>query len=274
MLELSTATVVGLVAGLLVTGVVAGLLAGLLGVGGGIVIVPILFLVFEALDFPDATLMQVAVATSLLIIIPTSVSSARAHHAKGNVDMALLRRWSPFVFAGALIGGLLSFVLDGTSLRLVFGIIALIVAVNMAVPKQVVLSSALPASIAAQGGIAGFIGTFSALMGIGGGTLSVPVLSAFSYPTHKAVGTAAAFGFVIAVPAVIGFIWSGLGEPGRPPLSLGWVNLAAAALIFPVTTLVAPVGARIAHRLPAEKLRLVFAIFLGLTALRMLWSAV
>ena len=273
MLDLSLSTLIALGALLLATGVVAGLLAGLLGVGGGIVIVPILFLVLEGLDFPDETLMQVAVATSLATIIPTSVSSARAHHAKGNVDMALLRRWAPWIFLGALLGGLLSFVLSGDALRLVFGVIALLVAINMAVPKQLVLAAALPRSAAAQAPIAGGIGTFSALMGIGGGTLSVPVLSAFSYPTHRAVGTAAAFGFLIAVPAVVGFVWSGLGEPGRPPLSLGWVNLAAAALIFPVTTLVAPVGARIAHRLPAERLRLVFALFLGLTALRMLWSA-
>ena len=272
-MELATGTALLLVLLMLGTGVVAGTLAGLLGVGGGIVIVPILFLVFEGLDFPDATLMQVAVATSLLTIIPTSIASARAHHARGNVDTALLRRWGPWVFAGALVGGLLSFVLSGDALRLVFGLVALVVAVNMAVPSQLVLGPHLPRSTAAQGGTAGAIGTFSALMGIGGGTLSVPVLSAFSYPTHRAVGTAAAFGFLIAVPAVLGFVWSGLGEPGRPPLSLGWVNLAAAAVIFPVTTLVAPVGARIAHRLPAERLRLVFAIFLGLTALRMLWSA-
>lgn len=273
MFELAPATLAALVALLLATGAVAGLLAGLLGVGGGIVIVPILFLVFEGLDFPDATLMQVAVATSLATIIPTSVASARAHHAKGNVDTTLLRRWAPFVFSGALVGGLLSFVLSGDALRLVFGVVALAVAVNMAVPRQLVLGAQLPRSTAVQGGVAGAIGTFSALMGIGGGTLSVPVLSAFSYPTHRAVGTAAAFGFLIAVPAVVGFVWSGLGEAGRPPFSLGWVNLVAAGLILPVTTLVAPVGARIAHRLPAARLRLVFAAFLGLTALRMLWSA-
>ena len=109
-------------------------------------------------------------------------------------------------------------------------------------------------------------------MGIGGGTLSVPTLSMFSMPTHRAAGTAAAFGFVIAVPAVIGFVATGLGEPGRPPGSLGYVNLIAAGLIFPVTTLVAPVGARIAHALPAARLRLAFAAFLGATALRMLWT--
>ena len=267
-------TDLALLAALLVlTGVVAGILAGLLGVGGGIVIVPVLFWVFEALRFPEETAMTVAVATSLATIVPTSISSARAHRAKGNLDAGLFRRWAPFVFTGALVGGLLSFVLDGSDLRLVFGVVALVVAINMAVPRTLVLASDLPRPLAAQGGIAGGIGVFSALMGIGGGTLSVPILSLFSFPTHRAVGTAAAFGLVIAVPAVFGFVLSGWNAPLRPPYSLGYVNLVAAAIIFPVTTLVAPFGARIAHALPAARLKLAFAVFLAITALRMLWSA-
>ena len=249
------------------------MLAGLLGVGGGIVIVPVLFWVFELLDFPPATAMSVAVATSLATIIPTSISSARAHHRRGNVDTGLLRRWAPWVFAGALGGGLLSFVLDGQDLALVFGTVALVVALNMAVPRTLVLAPHLPRALAAQAPIAAGIGGFSALMGIGGGTLSVPILSLFSYPTHRAVGTAAAFGLVIAVPGVAGFVLSGWDAPQRPPFSLGYVNLVAAAIIFPVTTLVAPWGARIAHALPAAKLKLAFAVFLAITAARMLWTA-
>ena len=273
-MDLSTIDLLWLAALLVLTGVVAGILAGLLGVGGGIVIVPVLFWVFGALDFPDQTAMTVAVATSLATIIPTSVSSARAHRLKGNFDAELFRRWAPFVFAGALTGGLLSFVLDGGDLRLVFGIVALVVAINMAIPRTLVIARHLPASTAAQGSIAGGIGVFSALMGIGGGTLSVPTLSLFGYPTHRAVGTAAAFGIVIAVPAVIGFVASGWSADLRPPYSLGYVNLVAAAIIFPVTTLVAPFGARIAHALPAAQLKLAFALFLGITAVRMLWSVV
>ena len=271
-MDLAAADLVLLAALLVLTGVVAGILAGLLGVGGGIVIVPVLFWVFEALDFPGETAMTVAVATSLATIIPTSIASARAHRAKGNLDAALFARWAPFMFVGALLGGLLSFVLDGGDLRLVFGVIALLVAVNMAVPRTLVLSTGLPRSTAVEGAIAGTIGVLSALMGIGGGTLSVPTLSMFSFPTHRAVGTAAAFGLVIAVPAVVGFVASGWGSPLRPPFSAGYVNLVAAAIIFPATTLVAPWGARIAHALPADRLRLAFALFLGLTALRMLWS--
>lgn len=273
-MDLSTTDLALLAALLLATGTIAGLLAGLLGVGGGIVIVPVLFWVFGALDFPEATSMSVAVATSLATIIPTSIVSARAHRAKGNLDDALLRSWAPYVFAGALVGGLLSFVLDGRDLTLIFGIIALVVAINMAIPKNLVLRQGLPPSNTAQSTIATLIGSFSALMGIGGGTLTVPVLSMFAFPTHRAVGTAAAFGLVIAVPAVIGFIASGWGVAERPPFSLGYVNVVAAALIVPATMVMAPIGARIAHALPAAQLKLAFALFLGVTAVRMLWSVV
>ncbi len=273
-MELDALQVTALVVGLLVTGGVAGLLAGLLGVGGGIVIVPILFIVFDLLDFSEAVAMPLAVATSLATIIPTSMSSARAHHRKGNVDTDLFKRWAPFIALGAAVGGLLSFVVSGVGLKVIFGTVALAVAINMASPKSLVLGKQLPFGKARNGGMATAIGGFSALMGIGGGTLSVPVLSMFSFPTHRAVGTASAFGIVIAVPAVIGFIASGIGVADRPPWSFGYVNLAAAAIIFPVTTLVAPMGARIAHALPAERLRLVFAVFLAITAVRMLWTAV
>lgn len=257
---------------LVLVGAFAGVLAGLLGVGGGIVIVPALFWVLGALGVPSDVVMPVAVASSLAIIVPTSVSSARAHWRRGTVDADLLRLWGPFVVAGALIGGLLSFVIDAAALQAVFGIVALAVAVNLAIPRQLVLAERLPASRAAQGGIAGGIGGLSALMGIGGGTLTVPILSAFAYPAHRAVGTAAAFGFLIAVPGVVGFVLSGLGVEGRPLLSLGYVSLPALLVIFPATVLLAPVGAGLAHRLPAQRLRQAFALFLGLTALRMLWA--
>ena len=193
-MELATGEIVLLLLLMLGTGVVAGLLAGLLGVGGGIVIVPILFLVFDVLDFPESVAMHVAVATSLATIVPTSIASARAHRAKGNVDVDLLKRWAPWVGLGAAAGGLLASGLDGEQLKLVFGIVALLVAVNMAAPGKLVLGESLPRSGAVQGAIGGGIGLFSALMGIGGGTLSVPTLSMFSFPTHRAVGTAAAFG--------------------------------------------------------------------------------
>ncbi|WEX08382.1 sulfite exporter TauE/SafE family protein [Chelativorans sp. AA-79] len=271
-LDLDWPEVVALVAGVLLTGSIGGILAGLLGVGGGIVVVPVLFWLMELLDFPSDTASHLAVATSLATIIPTSISSMRAHAKRGTVDTGLLKLWGPLVFLGALIGGILSRYIPGEGLRAVFGVVGIIVAVNMAIPKTLVLSDHLPASRIVNGCIAGVIGFISSLMGIGGGTLSVPTLSLFGYPVHKAVGTAAALGLLIALPAVAGFIWAGWDMPERPPLSLGYVNLAAVALIAPVSFLCAPLGARLAHAMNARYLKMAFAFFLFVTAVRMLMS--
>lgn len=269
---MATSTLLLFVLLLALTGAVAGFLAGLLGVGGGIVIVPVLFIVFQTLGLPPEVLMHVAVATSLATIVPTSISSARAHHAKGAIDAGLLRRWGPFVFAGALLGGILSAYLASSQLTLIFGVVALLVAVNLALPRPLVLAEQVPANPVAQIGLPGFIGTFSALMGIGGGTLSVPVLSAFSVPVHRAVATSSVFGLLIALPAVAGFIWSGWSAPGRPPYSLGYVSLPAAIIIFSVSVLMAPRGAALAHAINARALKLAFAVFLAISGGRMLFS--
>jgi uncharacterized membrane protein YfcA len=259
---------------LIVTGAVAGTLAGLLGVGGGIVIVPVLFIIFEVLEIPNQVAMHLAVATSLATIIPTSISSARAHMKKGTVDAALLKGWSPLIFVGAAAGGVLAKFLESGTLTLIFGVIAFLVALNMFRRKALVLADALPRGIVGYGVVPGFIGLFSALMGIGGGTLSVPTLSAFSVPVHRAVGTASAFGLVIAVPAVAGFIWAGWGNALLPPLSVGYVNIPAAVLIFSASVVTAPFGARIAHALNAVALRRAFAFFLLLSSINMLRSVV
>ncbi|HPE62170.1 MAG: sulfite exporter TauE/SafE family protein [Thiothrix sp.] len=268
----STELLLLLAFGLMLTGAVAGILAGLLGVGGGIVIVPVLYLLLDYLEVPRSIAMHVAVATSLATIIPTSISSARSHHAKGAIDTALLKSWGPLVFLGAAAGGILSRYLASSSLTLIFGGIALAVAINMVLPKKIVLAPALPEGKLARGLLPAGIGTFSALMGIGGGTLSVPVLTAFSYPVHRAVGTASAFGLLIAVPAVLGFIWSGRDAALRPPYSFGYVSLPAAFLIFSVSVFTAPLGSRIAHSLNPVNLRRAFALFLFISGLRMLWS--
>lgn len=260
-----------LAVGMLCTGAVAGVLAGLLGVGGGIVIVPVLFILFDFLDIPMQVSMHLAVATSLATIIPTSISSARSHNKRGSIDLDLLKSWAPIIFCGALIGGLLSKYLASGSLTLIFGVIALLVSINMALPKKIIIAETLPGGVAGKGVLPGFIGGFSALMGIGGGTLSVPILSAFSFPIHRAVGTASAFGLVIAIPAVLGFIWSGWSAELRPPYSLGYVNIPAAILIFSVSIFTAPLGAKLAHSLNPSNLKKAFALFLFITSLRMLW---
>lgn len=232
---------------------------------------PVLFILFDYLNIPPQISMHIAVATSLATIIPTSISSARSHHKKGSIDLDLLKSWAPLIFIGAAIGGVLSKYLASTSLTLIFGVIALLVSINMALPKKLVISDELPKGVVGKGLLPSFIGGFSALMGIGGGTLSVPILSAFSFPIHRAVGTASAFGLVIAIPAVIGFIWSGWSADLRPPYSFGYVSLPAAVLIFSVSVFTAPLGAKLAHSLNPANLKKAFALFLFITSLRMLW---
>ena len=274
----STNLVMLMVAGLLVTGVVAGLLAGLLGVGGGIVIVPVLYLLFTYIGIPASIVMHVTVATSLATIIPISLSSARSHHAKGAVDLVVFKSWGPMILIGAAIGGGMSGHLDSAFLQLLFGLIALYVSVSMIrakkTPPKADSHTETGLSPAGRGfvgrAIATAIGGASALMGIGGGAIAVPVLSALSLPVHRAVGTAAAFGFLIAVPGTFGFIWSGLDVAMRPPLSLGFVSLPAAIIIFSTSMFTVRLGSRIAHALDAARLRRVFGYFLLLSALNIL----
>jgi uncharacterized membrane protein YfcA len=270
---LTTTEIALLIGGVMIAAAFAGILAGLLGVGGGIVIVPVLFWVFTFTQLDPDIAMPVAVATSLATIIATAISSARAHHKRGAVDMALVKRWGPWMAAGALLGGAVAGLVDAEALMFVFGSVGLLVSVNLARPKTLVLARNLPQGRAAQPALAGTIGTVSAMMGIGGGTLGVPILTACSVPVHRAVGTAAAFGLIIAVPAVIALIVAGWGVEGRPPLSLGYVNLVAAALILPISTALAPRGAQLAHALDAKWVKRAFAIFLAITSLRMLWTA-
>jgi hypothetical protein len=250
-------------------GVFGGVLAGLLGVGGGIVIVPALYLALSAADLGEGTAMQVSVATSLATIIFTALSSARAHHRRGAVDVPLLRRWAPWVVAGVVGGSLLGAVVDGRAMVAVFAVVAGVVAVNMLLgrgnpsPEPRV---APPAAWAASGVFAGGV---SALMGIGGGTVCVPLLSFLGYDIRRAVGTSAALGLVIGLPATAVYVLAGLGAEDRPPLSLGYVSLPAVLVITPFTTYFATVGARIAHAIPMRALRACFGLFLGVTSLRM-----
>ena len=270
--QYSLTWLLGLVAALALTGIVAGLLAGLLGVGGGIVIVPVLFHLFTLLGIDEAVKMHVAVGTSLATIIPTSLLSARSHAAKGNLDSALLKSLVPSIVIGVLLGALISGYVPGLVLSLVFGVIGLLVAANMALrTSPSTLAPQLPGG-PARIGIGATIGSLSTLMGIGGGTLSVPIFSAFNVPMHRAVGTAAAIGIVISIPGALGFLVNGLGVPDRPPLTLGYINLIGFALIVPMTMWMAPIGARIAHAINARLLKQAFALFLSITALRMLYS--
>ena len=254
---------------LLLAGAVAGVLAGLLGVGGGIVIVPALYHIFSYLGIDPDVRMHLAVGTSLATIIPTSIRSVRAHHARGSFDRTLFTAWVPGIVIGVLIGTWLANLADFGVLTLVFATVALIVSLYMAIGNvDWKLSDGLPAN-PGNSIIASIVGAISAMMGIGGGTLSVPILNLFGIPIHRSVGTAAGFGLVIAIPATLGFIVGGWNNPSLPAFSIGYVNWLGFMLIVPATVLTVPTGAKLAHSLSQTGLRRAFALFLGITSIRM-----
>jgi uncharacterized membrane protein YfcA len=255
-------------------GCVSGVFAGLLGVGGGVIIVPILGAAFEGLGFSGDAAQHVAVASSLAIIIPTGLMSARSHYRRQAVDLSRLRLWAPFVMGGTLVGGLLARWFTGEALRIVFGVMALLIALNIVTPFQQRLMGHLKSSPPTNRIAATIVGFLSALMGIGGGSLSVPTLVAFGETMHAAVGTSAAIGVFIAIGGSIGYIISGWGATGLPPLSLGYVNLIALILAGGFAALTAPLGAALAHRLDHRTLRHVFAVFLVVVGLNMIWKAI
>lgn len=266
---MSIAELSALAAALALVGCCSGFLAGLLGVGGGIVIVPALFYVFDFLDIDEAIRAHLAVGTSLATIIPTSLISLRAHRKREAVDGALIRSWGPMIAIGVLLGVIVAAFVDGKALTGVFGIVALMVALYMLFSLEgTKLSDALPHQ-PWRGGIGLIIGSISTLMGIGGGTLSVPILSLFNYPLRRAVGTASAIGLIIAIPGTLGFILNGWGAADLPPFSLGYVSLVGFAAIVPTSVLLAPYGAKAAHAMKVGWLRKSFALFLGLTGIKM-----
>jgi uncharacterized membrane protein YfcA len=262
----------GLALALLATGLVAGVLAGLLGVGGGIVIVPVLYHLFTLLGIDESVRMHAAVGTSLATIIPTSIMSSRAHRKRGSLDMALIKRLMPSVIVGVIVGSVASRFLSGASLTAVFASIALLVAINMTFKRDgFAVADGLPGT-AGTALLGSGIGGVSTLMGIGGGTLSVPILNALRVPMHTAVGTGAMLGTFISVPGALAFVLNGLDVPLRPPFSLGHVNLLGFALIVPATLATTGWGAKLAHAINAKRLRQVFAAFLALTAARMFYG--
>ena len=257
---------------LLAGGAVAGVLAGLLGVGGGIVIVPMLYHVFRAYGIAAEVAMPLAVGTSLSTIVMTSAVSARNHHRRGGVDWELVRAWIGPVLAGVGLGTLAAQWLPAGGLRVAFGVLAALVAVHMLVTARHGLSpfGKLPRrGVQRLLGVA--VGSVSSLLGIGGGTVMVPLLSLFSFPVRRAVATAAVFGLVIAVPATAGYMVAGRDAGGLPPASTGYVNWLAFLTVVPATMLLAPLGVRLAYRVEVAQLKRVFALFLLAVGVKMIF---
>ncbi|MDH3350014.1 MAG: sulfite exporter TauE/SafE family protein [Gammaproteobacteria bacterium] len=264
---------VSLVIAMLLTGIAGGVLAGLLGVGGGLVIVPMLEAALAFVGVEASVRMHIAVATSLATIIPTSISSARAHYRRQSIDFGLIRYWSPYIIVGAIAGTIIAANVEGSALAAVFAAVAFGAAIKMMLPlDEKSLAADVPRGLIGPVIPAG-IGAVSTLMGIGGGTLSVPAMTLSSKTIHMAVGTSALFGLVIALPSTLGYVVAGWGHAELPFGSLGYVNLLGFALIAPATVLFAPLGAKIAHALSRRVLSLLFGFFLFAIALRMTFRA-
>ena len=258
---------------LMVIGAFAGVMAGLLGVGGGIILVPAFFYVFSSLGYGSDQLMQVCLATSLATISVTSLRSVQSHNKKGAVDWQILRTWAPGIVIGAILGVLVASSLRSVVLQGIFGVLGLIVGAYLGLGRaEWRLGQSMPTGIK-RAGLSPMLGFLSVLMGIGGGSFGVPVMTLFGVPIHRAVATAAGFGVIIAVPSVIGFLILPIDATPRPPYTVGAVNLPAFAVVIAMTLITTPYGARLAHAMDPKPLKRVFAVFLTLVALNMLRKA-
>jgi len=254
-------------------GLFAGLAAGLFGIGGGAVIVPVLYFLLSGLGF-DETAQHVAVATSLATIIATSSRSVMAHHGHGAVDWAVLKGWSPWIVIGALIGMVLAGYMSGRALTALFGAVALLIALQFFFGRPDWRLAEDMATGPVRAGLGAGMGALSALMGIGGGTFGVSLMTMSGRKIHQAIGTAAGFGVAIGVPGAIAAVLTGWGKAGLPPGSIGYVNVPAFFLIGGLTVTMAPIGAALAHRLDGAVLKKWFGVLLAIVAARMLYSSI
>ncbi len=250
-------------------GAIAGLIAGLFGLGGGAVMVPVMLFAFTAQGLPETVTMHMAVGSSLAIIVLTSLSSVRAHHRLGGVEWPVFARLVPGIVAGALLGAWGAGALSSAALQNVFALFLATMSVKMASNASLPAGGHLPGTVGmtTAGGI---IGGLSAVVGIGGGTLTVPFLSWCGMAMRQAVGTSAACGLPIAVAGAAGFMATGWNHAELPPWTTGYVYWPAVAGLAAASVLTAPHGARLAHRLPARLLKRLFAALLALIALRLL----
>lgn len=259
---------------LLASGVVAGILSGLFGVGGGGILVPILFELFGVLGVPEDIRIHLAVGTSFAIIIPTSFRAAYSQYQRGSIDIEILRVLTPAAIIGVVLGSIAAKYADDIVMKLVWVFSASLLSASLILRREhwrLQGDIARPALSFPIGSGVGFLAT---MMGVGGGAQIASVLVFYGRSIHHAVGTAAGFSCVVAIPALFGYIWAGWNAEGLPPWSLGYVSLIGAAIMAPASVLAAPWGVRLSHGLPRRKLEIAFAIFLALVGLRFLLAIV
>jgi uncharacterized membrane protein YfcA len=254
---------------LAVSATISGFMAGLLGVGGGIIMVPALYYAFETLSFDPSTIMHLSLGTSLAIIIPTSIMSTKTHMKYNAVDFKLIKSFGIFVVIGILLGTFFASNLDTPRLVLIFSIFAFCVGLFFIFFREKLGEN--PKDIPFQ--IKSFIGTcigfVSVPLGIGGGSISVPFMRLFGYSIQNAIGTSAAIGFLISVTGAVSMAFSGLVfDSVNSPLSIGYVNIPGFLVFVPVTMLMAPVGARLVHRIEKKLLSRIFGCFLIIISIK------
>lgn len=257
---------------LLAAGVVMGILAGLLGIGGGGIVVPILYEIFAAMGVDPSVRMHLCIGTSLAIIMPTSLRSFFSHKAKGAVDMEIIRSMALPVVAGVCVGVIVARYSNEDVMKGIWAGAATAMSLKLYLGRESWrLGDTVPGNpLRAVYGV--FIGLISTLMSIGGGAFVTMMMTLYGRSILAAVATSSGFGPIIAIPATIGFVWAGWGQEGLPPGSFGYVNLLAAAVVVPASVLSAPLGVRLAHGISRRKLEVAFATFLALVAARFFWT--
>ncbi|MET0371092.1 MAG: sulfite exporter TauE/SafE family protein [Sphingobium sp.] len=259
---------------MLAAGLLAGFAAGLFGIGGGFVVVPALFVVLPLLGGTHDAIAHVAIGTSAATIIVTSIRSLLAHAKRNAVEFEVLKQWAPWLILGDGIGVMLAGHVDGRVLTMIFAVGVGLMSLNFLLPKVggKVISDTMPSGIV-RVGIAGGLGTFSSLLGIGGGVIAIMVMTLCGRSIHRAIATASGIGTLIAIPTAIGFVLIGLKEGGLPWGSLGYVNVPATLAITSMSVLTAPLGVAAAHALPAGPLKKIFGVYLVIIAYLMLRNA-
>ena len=251
-------------------GTMGGFLSGLLGIGGGFIYVPALFFAFTSLGFEADYAMHIAVGTSLAIVAPTVFSSAICHYKRGGLETTIFKRWALFLMSGVGCGVLLAAYLNAAHMIMIFTAIALSVAIYMGFMKDPYQENKAIKGRKRHYPIATGIGFVASMMGIGGSIITVPTMTFLNVPMQKAIGTAAAMAVLTAVTGVIGFMAIGTAHAEALPLTIGYVNIIAVLTVVPISILMAPQGCKVAHKLPKQKLRRVFAILIACVAIKML----
>ena len=269
---LSQSEVIYLIVVMIITAIPAGFAAGLFGIGGGLITVPILFYIFNTSGIEPSYLMHLAVGTSFGIIIPTSIVSVLTHHQHKAVDFGIVKGYGFFVAIGVILGTILAASLQTKPLILFFTIVVYILAFYLLFLKEKEEKLEIKMGLLAKG-VSGMISGFiSAPMGIGGAVMNVPILKFFGYPINKAIGSAAAIGFVIALFGAVGFSISGSYLNVNLPLSIGFLNLPAFLIFFPITAFMARLGAKVSHKIDKKKMTKYFGLFLIIIGTRFLYE--